>query len=150
MHKIDFVAIHRRARFDIVDGPLKGKSCFVHEINFQDKTITTPSGTIIEADFVAPVLREISDMGDVEAQLMYRTYWGKDPEEEEVEVPEYPWEKPKKKKPVKSSMMRIFQGKDYIAGDWDELMSLVPYLIDCDFDFLDGAKKGWAIIKNRY
>jgi hypothetical protein len=150
MEQIDFLAIYHKLTFEVVDGPFKGSCLFISEIDFKSRTVITKNGRNFPAELVAPLLREITDMGETEAALMYRKYWGKDPTPEIVEEIEFPWEKPKKPKPTKSHMMRIFEGRQYIAGDYEELMALVPYLIDNGFDIFGGAKKGWAKIKNRY
>lgn len=129
MTQTHFNLIYSHATFQIVDGPHAGKNTLMQEVNLFSNTFTSKGGTVLPMELVKPVLRPITAMNIYEAADIYKLYWHTGSADD--------WSgdngsanfRPRKVSPTIEHAMRIFDGKDFSAGDFGEWQNIFAYMI---------------------
>lgn len=142
MTKDQVISIHRKSTFSILDGEFAGKSLQISQIDFDNEVVTTKSGKRFLFSSIKPVLKHIKDITFEEAKEIYRLYWnsgktydGPLPIANFIE----------NSNNVIYDVIRLWEGRDYVAGDRLEWANVITFCIDKSIDIFNLLQKDQAI-----
>lgn len=142
MTKEQIVSIHHKSTFSILDGEFAGKATMIKVIDFGKAEIESPSGKRFHFMSIKPLLKHVKDITFEEAKEIYRLYWnsgktydGPLPIANFIE----------NSNNVIYDVIRLWEGRDYVAGDRLEWGNVIEFCIEKSIDIFNLIQKDQAV-----
>lgn len=142
MKHSQIIALFYQSNFAIIEGQFSGKQTKISEIDFIDEEITSVTGKRFSFSSIKPLLKDIRSISLEEAKEIYRLYWDDEKTYHAADGEIMNHEIGTNKI---YDVIRIWEGKDYVAGDRIEWGNVIEYCIDNSIDCFDLIKNGKAI-----
>lgn len=142
MTQEQIIAIFYKSNFHIIDGEHAGKATTVSMIDFSIRQIVSRSGKRFSFESIRVLLKDIKTISLEEAKEIYRLYWDdeKTYHAADGELPNH-----EQGANVIYDVIRIWEGRDYVAGDRIEWGNVIEYCIDNSIDCFDLIKQNKAV-----
>jgi len=143
MTQEQIISIFWKSTFFITEGEFSGKATKISAIDFIDQEITSTTGKQFSFSSLKPYLKDIRTISLEEAKEIYRLYWNSGESTGDSE-----WGKLGSQTGTGNiiyDVFRIWEGRDYVAGDRVEWCNVLEYCIEHSIDVFDLIKKEEAV-----
>lgn len=142
MNQEQILMMFHKSTFQITEGDYAGKATQIEAIDLKTKMVVSRSGKQFSMASLKPYLKDIKSISLEEAKEIYRLYWNS---EKTYHAADGEIINHNLGANVIYDVIRIWEGKDYVAGDRIEWSNVIEYCIERSIDFFDLIKNNKAV-----